>query len=367
MCIIFIAHQMHPRYPLIIATNRDEFLDRPTEPMKLRRFDSAGEETLEENGIKYPCANTCNNEATRVYLPRSMKGIKHEPDLSMNRRRYSLAGKDLVGGGTWLGLDLIAKSEKNNVGTKPSLRWIALTNYRGKSHKEEHGKTSRGELLLDFLGMKNSNSRVDRINKALPSAESFISDLQQTRSNEYNGFNLLAGDAEGIHYYGNQVDNHRRTYGGDSKFATQNIPRNPLVPGIYGLSNALLDTPWPKVERGKKWLRDICEQATNNPGIVENDKSLENVESESVEAFHERLMQILQNQERPPDEELPNTGIGLESERYLSSIYVPTGKLLGDEYGTRSSTTIVLDVGGKASVLERTWPTGTDQWFHFEC
>ncbi|KAL7464963.1 hypothetical protein ACHAXS_005294 [Conticribra weissflogii] len=298
---------------------------------------------------------------------RNMGGIDYEPDHFRYRRRYSLAGKDLVGGGTWLGLDVFPKSPKNNADIKPSLRWIALTNYRGKGHKEEHGKPSRGELLLEFLGMENSNSRTKIIDKSLPSAESFITDLQQNRGNEYNGFNLLAGDEEGIRYYGNHVENHRRTYGADSNFATQHIPPNPLPPGIYGLSNALLDTSWPKVERGKKLLRNICEKAVSDLSHVENVELRESVESEPIEAFHERLMHILQNKERPPDEELPDTGIGLDAERYLSSIYVPMGELLGGQYGTRSSTTIVVDYFGKSSVLERTWPSGTDQWFHFEC
>ncbi|KAL7533417.1 hypothetical protein ACHAWF_004487, partial [Thalassiosira exigua] len=247
---------------------------------------------------------------------------------------------DLVRGGTWLGISLPEADSESDLSSEKqcegdggagdsepaSLRWIAITNFREKDH---HGRPSRGGLLMEYL------------DGDAPSAPSFISGLRG-RGNTYNGFNLLVGDRSGIYYYGNRMK--------DDRSSTES-----LTWGIHGLSNGLLDTPWPKVERGKELLNKLCrEECRGSPS--------------PLESLHERLMEILSDQVQPPcDDQLPRTGLDLESERYLSSIFVRKGELLGKAYGTRSSTTIVVDLESRVSVLERTWHSGEgDRWFCFD-
>ncbi|KAL9188532.1 hypothetical protein ACHAXT_006910 [Thalassiosira profunda] len=226
MCIVFVAHRVHPDYPLIIASNRDEYLDRPTEPMRVwaEDFDVASESNCGSNG---------NSDISN-----------HQNGNGRERcRRVSLAGRDLVGGGTWLGLALPngdAKEEKTDDANDTSvpLRWIAITNFRGGA--ERHGRPSRGGLLTAYLDGE------------FPSAHSFVSDLQIGKGQQYNGFNLLLGDSSGIYYYGNRM-------------ADVESANKPLDSGVYGLSNGLLHSSWPKVERGKGLLRLLCQQDTDQP------------------------------------------------------------------------------------------------------
>ena len=215
-------------------------------------------------------------------------------------------------------------NDSNNENT--SLRWIAITNFR---EREEHGRPSRGGLLMDYLDDK------------VPSAKSFVSGLQR-RGYEFNGFNLLVGDKSGIYYHGNRMKDPQSS-------------NKPLSRGIYGLSNGLLDSPWPKVERGKEILRSLCQ------------KDIEQEQSTSLESFHEKLMDLLHDQTQlESDDQLPNTYVDRATERYLSSMLGPKANFFGKEYGTRTSTTIKVDTDGKVSVLERTWPLGKDPWFRFD-
>jgi len=238
------------------------------------------------------------------------------------------------------------KPDNNDNSTTPSLlRWIAITNYR---EKEEHGRPSRGGLLTEYIQANNSSRST---------AQSFVNELQQ-KGQEYNAFNMLVGDDTGIYYYGN-----RSVTQDDDKSDHDYTPSTQrLTPGrIYGLSNALLDTPWPKVQRGKQLL----EQLLHNEQLKQNNTN--NTNNSSLKQFHEQLMTILTNTTQPNnDNELPNTGIGLHSERHLSSIFVPVDNFMGKEYGTRSSTSIVVDLEGNVSVLERSWfPDQVDEWFHY--
>ena len=316
MCIIFVAHQVHPRYPLIIASNRDEVLDRPTQPMEVwttgRASDGVAKSTRAKEG--------------------------------QHRRRLSLSGRDLVAGGTWLGITLPSRdaydrldgdnedadSENprgDSIDAPISLSWIAITNFR---EEEKHGRPSRGGLLMEYLDGGNA------------SASSFVSGLRE-RGRDYNGFNLLVGDNAGIYYYGNRVE-------GDE-------PPKKLSKGIHGLSNGLLESHWWKVERGKKLLQEICS------------KDAEETKS-SARIFHETLMEELLSDQTQPDsdEELAETFLDMSIERYLSSIFVPKGMLLCKDYGTISSTTILVDLEDKVSVLERTWHCkggARDRWFEF--
>ncbi len=179
MCIIFILYQVHPTYPLIIASNRDETLNRPTESMKLRSIDTDAATTKATATLNDDGNNTnCQQDEEFDYLQTTRR--------RRNQQRSYLAGRDLVCGGTWLALDVssmmkvvdldddnssIARgggdctldivnnnnaekkdddisSNNNNNSTTPSLlKWIAITNYR---EKKDHGRPSRGELLFEF-------------------------------------------------------------------------------------------------------------------------------------------------------------------------------------------------------------------------
>lgn len=213
MCVIFFAYQKHPAYPLILLANRDEFYNRPTE---------------------------------------SAKNWEDYPDI--------LAGRDLIGGGTWLGIN---KSGK----------FAAVTNYRDPNAPP--GTRSRGDLTAEFL-------------KTNESAEDYLAKIHQSAA-EFAGFNLLLGEINSerneLFYYSNQIGKIQR-----------------LGSGIYGLSNHLLDTPWRKVEKGKQFLTENIAQ-----GFSKEDCFL----SLADETFAE-------------DEDLPDTGIGYEREKLLSAIFIKT-------------------------------------------
>lgn len=215
---------MHPHYPLVLLANRDEFYARPS-----RR----AQWWLETPGI--------------------------------------LAGKDLQGGGTWMGL--------NRHGA-----FAALTNIREPDAFDPKACT-RGELVIDWL-------------KSSGDPPSYLKSVD-SRADSYNGFNLLLGDASTVWHYDNR----------------QRQPRS-LGPGIYGLSNAVLDTAWPKLEAGKAELA----QALHKERLDQ-----------------EALFDILLNEELAPDEFLPSTGVSLEWERLLSARFIKS-----PEYGTRVSSLLLM-------------------------
>mmetsp|Transcript_17045 Transcript_17045/g.24097 ORF Transcript_17045/g.24097 Transcript_17045/m.24097 type:complete len:160 (-) Transcript_17045:180-659(-) len=133
------------------------------------------------------------------------------------------------------------------------------------------------------------------------------------------------------------------------------------MPGrIYGLSNALLDTPWPKVERGKELFEQLLIREEQQK-VKKNSNSTADNNNSSLKQFHEKLQTILHDTIQPPTNILPNTGIGLRSERHLSSIFVPLDTFMGRDYGTRSSTSVVVDVVGRVSVLERSYWLSSDE------
>ena len=238
MCLISFAYKCHPGYRLVLAANRDEFLDRPTASL----------------GFHFPGETI-------------------------------LAGRDLRSGGTWLGL-------------AGDGRLAAITNYRDPS-RVNGTAPSRGEIILEYL-------------RSGLQAEAFLKEFT-VRSERFNGFNLLLADNEHLVHYSNI--SHTRTI---------------LNPGIYGLSNQLLDTPWPKVIRAKQLLCDLLAQN----GTIDREPF-----------FH-----LLTDRTRPDDTQLPNTGIGLEWERLLSPIFIhsPT-------YGTRSSSLLTITDNGQADFHERSY------------
>jgi len=200
-----------------------------------------------------------------------------------------LAGKDLQAGGTWLGITKTGKI-------------AAITNYRDpKSIK--HNAPSRGSLVTDFL-MGDLGPL------------EYLKSLE-AKAERYNGFNIIVGTTQEIYWYSNRGPGIVR-----------------LTRGIHGLSNHLLDTPWPKVLRAKQGLSQLL----SSDGLPPD------------EAFLELLMDSTQADET----QLPNTGIGLEWERILSPIFVSSAV-----YGTRSSTLIFVDINGKTRFIERTHHTGS--------
>ncbi|GIN91768.1 hypothetical protein J6TS1_44950 [Siminovitchia terrae] len=202
-----------------------------------------------------------------------------------------LAGRDLEQMGTWMGVTRTG-------------RFAALTNYRNPSEFEKADKKSRGHIVRDFLAGDESTFE-------------FLKKLQQENLN-YRGFNLFVSDGDSLMYYSN-IGNEIKQ----------------LEPGIYGLSNDQLDTPWPKVEKGKRKLKQMLDNGLN----------------------HEQLFALLGDQETAPEEKLPRTGVPLQLEKTLSSIFIKS-----PDYGTRCSTVLTIDQNQKIHFIEKTFMShGADE------
>lgn len=232
MCLLIFAHQVDPRYPLVLAANRDEFHARPT--------------------------------AASTFWP-------EHPDL--------LAGRDLEQGGTWMGITRAG-------------RFAAITNYRDPA-RTSPAPRSRGELPLDYL-----TGELD--------PQSYLLGLRD-RIREYAGFNLLVGDGESLWYLTNS-------------HAPRACAPQCLEPGLYGLSNARLDTPWPKVVLGKTRLRALL------------DKN---------ELDHDSLAGVVGDRQLADPRDLHRQGLINGMDQILSAQFITAGG-----YGTRSSTTLWSDRQG---------------------
>lgn len=196
-----------------------------------------------------------------------------------------LGGKDLKHGGTWLG---ITKSGKI----------AAITNFRDPSNRKEDAP-SRGFLVSDFL--KNSYTPSEYFNRI------------KSKIYLYNDFNLLLGDRQSLCC----ISSHTMSF-------------DVLPAGVYGLSNHLLNTTWPKVRYG---LDELVSEL-----------------KDGSEANLNTLFNILADKTIPEDEFLPDTGVGLEWERILSPIFITS-----PTYGTRSSTLLLIDYENKATLMERNY------------
>jgi uncharacterized protein with NRDE domain len=232
---------------------------------------------------KYPCVIAANRDELHSRPTAAAHWWQSRPPL--------LAGRDLSAGGTWLGLTR-------------SGRFAALTNYRDPEQRRA-GTPSRGTLVASIL---QSSASIER-------------SLEHLRdvSAEYNGFSLLFSDGERLAIYESACGSGRV-----------------LGPGIYGLSNHLLDTPWPKVLTAKSRLS----------------KALAHLDTTDA------LLALLRDDAPAPDEQLPRTGVSLEWERLLSSAFVRA-----PDYGTRCSTVLRIDERRRACFDEWTWgaagePTG---------
>lgn len=240
MCILFVAVRQHPEYPLLITANRDEFHNRPTQ--------------------------------ASAFWP-------EQPQI--------LAGRDLQGGGTWMGV--------NRQG-----RIAALTNIRAPATFVAD-KPSRGHLVSNYL--------------ADTTPADYAQWLAQHRS-DYNGYNLLFGDWQSLAVYNNH-----------SNALTS------LEPGIYGLSNADLHSPWPKTSQGVAALTAYCQRGDTDI---------------------ETLFSLLRNDTQAEDAALPDTGVPKDWEKRLSSIFI-----CSEEYGTRTSTLLLINRHQQLSWYERSFlPSG---------
>ncbi|MFJ3262695.1 NRDE family protein [Pseudomonas sp. NPDC086581] len=195
------------------------------------------------------------------------------------------AGRDLEAGGTWLGV-------------APDGRFAALTNVRDPG--QPVGPRSRGELVAAFLQGRQAP----------------LEYLQQVarHATDYSGFNLLVGDGTQLCYFNPRVG-----------------PPVAIAPGVHGLSNAALDTPWPKLLSARQGLEAVLDAPDTSS-----------------------LLALLRDNRQPADAELPETGVGLATERLLSSVFIAS-----PTYGTRASTALIVHADGRRELLEHSFgPSG---------
>jgi uncharacterized protein with NRDE domain len=243
MCLIVFAWHVLPGVPVIAAANRDEFYDRPATP--------AGP----------------------------------WPDAP-----HVIAGRDLQGGGSWMGVSLVGANGP---------RFAALTNIRAPDERRTDAP-SRGALVADFL----------REDVTVPE---YLQRIVE-RGDVYNGYNLVLGDAEALYWYSNR--------GGADPRNGQALERG----RIYGISNGLLDAPWPKVLRTKAQFASLLCQG----------------------APEDAYFEMLADTTRAPDVRLPETGMPIEVERMLSPVCIEM-----EGYGTRTSTVVKLYRGMEPELHER--------------
>jgi uncharacterized protein with NRDE domain len=220
----------------------------------------------------YPLIVAANRDEFHSRPTAPMQWWQDHPDM--------LAGRDLEAGGTWLGIGR-------------SGRFAAVTNYREELRKKSSGR-SRGELVTGFVtGTKPP-----------------LSWCAEVPSHEFAGFSVLAADAGEMAYVSNRGDDTRL-----------------LEPGIYGLSNASLDTPWAKLVRSKEALKALIREGR---------------------AEAEPLFRLLGDREPAASDDYAGTGLEPEMARAVSATFIAT-----PEYGTRCSTVLLIDRSGRVGIHER--------------
>ena len=315
MCLIAMAWGVSAQYPLVIASNRDEFYARPTAPL----------------------AEWATADGHTIY-----------------------SGRDLRDGGTWLGF------AQNG-------RFAMLTNVRNPAAPLPVAARSRGALVMDWLTSNDDAlAWCDALN---PSA--------------YAGFNLIVGDwtRQQCHYVSNQASAPTSTY------LTQNTPLAqwnnaeaaidsvaicvpmPIPSGqIVGLSNAALNTPWPKTvhlvgalgdalgeHSGKVIGEDVSEGLGAVPdqamrGLLRHRPATPSLLQPSLSGLQEALQRALLDGQVAPSDQLPHTGVPAQQELALSSVFVRYPKEQ-PSYGTRTSLVAVLSAQQRLHLLETTHPT----------
>jgi uncharacterized protein with NRDE domain len=321
MCLILFSLNAHPNFPFILAANRDEFYERP---------------------------------ATTAHF------WKDAPLL--------LAGRDEQGGGTWCGIT------RNG-------RFAALTNYRDVRTLKQNAPT-RGHLLTNFLleVSQASPASGNGVYRAFELQGDLYRRVQRAPRSSFqdtprNVPHSAPHDVrQSIRHFGDWLNAHAAQYNGynilfglfsrsDAQSAVQchlwyqsnvGIPARPLDAGVYGLSNAFLDTPWHKVEHGKERFRaalmeyDVQSDAQSALQPEQRD--------EQYRQLTHKLLAVLYDEQQARDEQLPDTGVGVEMERLLSSMFIRS-----ERYGTRNSTVILLDREGIVSFTERIYETPYSQ------
>jgi uncharacterized protein with NRDE domain len=239
VCLAVVALDAHPRYAVVLAANRDEFHARAAAPAHWWE-DQTGASIL--------------------------------------------GGRDLVHGGTWLGL-------------APDGRYGFVTNVREPGRHDPQAP-SRGALVPALV--RDERPIADALGTLVDGAH------------RYNGFNLVGG--QGLH----------GAFGSNRGARTLALAR-----GVHGVSNARLDTPWPKLLRAKRGVAEWIARGGNDL---------------------EPLFDVLGDRTPADDAQLPDTGIPHERERLLSSPFI-----VSDTYGTRSSTVVAIDRDGMAQFMERSF------------
>jgi uncharacterized protein with NRDE domain len=246
MCLIVFGWQVHPRYALVLAANRDEFFDRPTLPLDY---------------------------------------WEDHPDV--------LGGRDIEKGGTWLA-------------TNVDGRWAAVTNFRD-GNPVAPSSFSRGHLVSNYVASRASASTyASKVSEPLP---------------RYPGCNLLLGDSQSLVYVSNR------------DVSGAGVQGQHLRPGVYGLSNHLLNTPWPKLKHTRHALQELLDQGQSD--------------------IADDLFGVLANRNAAHDDELPVTGVSPERERMLSAPFI-----VSQDYGTRASTVLLVEHDGTLVMQERSFGSG---------
>ena len=230
-----------------------------------------------------------------------------------------LAGRDMEAGGTWFGV--------NRHG-----HWATVTNYRGGGMGD--GLRSRGDLPTEFLTASADNNTPHL--SPLNYANNIIG-----QSHHFRGFSLLTGNLDTLAYCSNaNLEANLKTplEANLEAGAKTNAALQTLDPGVYTLSNDVLDTPWPKAEYARKQLTAVL----NRSGPLDA----------------ESLLAILGSRERFPDHQLPgypfvDEGLDLEMERTLSPPFI-----VSDSYGTRCTTVLMIDAQGQATFAEQSYHQG---------
>lgn len=257
MCLILFSFDPSSKNPLVLAANRDEFFARPSAAAQY--WDDA-------------------------------------PNV--------LAGRDLIAGGTWLGITR-------------SGRFAAVTNVREPNVVVENA-LSRGDLTRDFL-------------TGTMAPKEYLLSLEKKQA-RYSGFNLLVGEFtkndNSLWYLSNRKEGIHA-----------------LQAGIYGLSNHLLDSPWPKTNEGKRFLQvalsneepSTCEE---NNASLNDQQTKQNYDKSHEQHHHKQLRHFLENSALADDEILPKTGVSYEKEKALSAAFITLPEI---NYGTRTSTVLTVE------------------------
>ncbi len=281
MCLLVVAWQAHSFYRLVVAANRDEFHDRPTAPMA-------------------------------HWHPVAGAGSPGREPSTACKAVDILAGRDLRANGTWLALDR-------------QRRFGVITNFRDLQRPQPHAP-SRGGLIPEYLS-----------GAATPA--SFLAALEKD-AGAYAGFNLLLADTNSLWYASNRTahdiqdavaDSALEAAASNTRGAGSGVQvhfARALSPGVYGLSNQFLDTPWPKLRRVRGEFEKWLAQPTGST-------------DELFAMLADRTLVA-------EDEQLPRTGLSTEWERILSAPFV-----LHPDYGTRSSTVLLLEHSGAFVLSER--------------